>query len=88
MVGWHHQLDGHEFEQTPGDGEGTGSLACCRPWGHGVGHYVAAEQQKVVESRFAASIPRWSMYSSPYCELHNFPIGMHSVPIPNINLVT
>ena len=33
MVGWHHQLDGHEFEQTPGDGEGQGSLACCSPWG-------------------------------------------------------
>ena len=34
MVGWHHQLNGHEFEQTPGDGEGQGSLACCSPWGH------------------------------------------------------
>ena len=34
MVGWHHQLNGHEFEQAPGDGEGQGSLACCRPWGH------------------------------------------------------
>ena len=32
MVGWHHQLDGHEFEQAPGDGEGQGSLACCSPW--------------------------------------------------------
>ena len=29
MVGWHHQLNGHEFAQTPGDGEGQGSLACC-----------------------------------------------------------
>ena len=29
MVGWHHQLNGHEFEQTPGDSEGQGSLACC-----------------------------------------------------------
>ena len=29
MVGWHYQLDGHEFEQAPGDGEGQGSLACC-----------------------------------------------------------
>ena len=28
MVGWHHQLDGHEFEKTMGDGEGQGSLAC------------------------------------------------------------
>ena len=33
MVGWHHRLNGHEFEQTPGDGEGQGSLACCSPWG-------------------------------------------------------
>ena len=31
--GWHHQLNGHEFEQTPGDGEGQGSLACSSPWG-------------------------------------------------------
>ena len=34
IVGWHHWLNGHEFEQTPGDGEGQGSLVCCRPWGH------------------------------------------------------
>ena len=33
MVGWHHQLDGHEFEQALGDGEGLGSLACCSLWG-------------------------------------------------------
>ena len=31
MVGWHHWLNGHEFEQAPGDGEGQGSLVCCRP---------------------------------------------------------
>ena len=34
MVGWHHQLNGHGFEQAPGDGEGQGSLVCCSPWGH------------------------------------------------------
>ena len=34
MVGWHHRLNGHESEQTPGDGEGQGSLACCNQWGH------------------------------------------------------
>ena len=34
MVGWHHQLYGHEFEQTLGIGEGQGSLVCCSPWGH------------------------------------------------------
>ena len=34
MVGWHHWLNGHEFEQAPGDGEGQESLVCCSPWGH------------------------------------------------------
>ena len=34
MIGWHHQLNGHEFQQAPGDGEGQESLACCSPWGH------------------------------------------------------
>ena len=33
MVGWHHRLNGHEFEQAPGDSEGQGSLACCSPRG-------------------------------------------------------
>ena len=32
IVGWHHGLNGHEFEQAPGD-SGQGSLACCNPWG-------------------------------------------------------
>ena len=32
MVGWHHRLDGHEFEQAPGVGDGQGSLLCCSPW--------------------------------------------------------
>ena len=33
IVGWHYRLDGHEFEQAPGDDEGWGSLVCCSPWG-------------------------------------------------------
>ena len=33
MGGWHHWLNGHECEHSPGDGEGQGSLACCCPWG-------------------------------------------------------
>ena len=37
MVGWHHGLNGHEFEQGSGDGEGQGSLVCCSPCGHRVG---------------------------------------------------
>jgi len=47
MVGW-YQLDGHEFEQAPGDGEGQGILTCCSPWGHRVGHDWVTEQQRVV----------------------------------------
>ena len=34
VVGWHHWLNGHEFEQTLGDSEGQGSLVCCSPRGH------------------------------------------------------
>ena len=38
MVGGHHRLDGHEFKQAPWIGDGQGSMACCSPWGHRVGH--------------------------------------------------
>ena len=34
MVGWHHRLDGHEFEQALVVGDGQGGLACCSSWGH------------------------------------------------------
>ena len=34
MVGWHHRLNGYEFEETPGDSEGQRNLAYCSPWGH------------------------------------------------------
>ena len=44
MFGWHHQLDGDEFEQTLGVGDGQGSLACCSPWGRRFGHGVADSQ--------------------------------------------
>ena len=43
MIGWHHRLDGHKFEQAPGVGDGQGSLACCSPWGRRVGHNRATE---------------------------------------------
>ena len=34
IIGWHHRLIGHEFEQALGVGDGQGSLVCCSPWGH------------------------------------------------------
>ena len=43
MAGWHHGLDGREFEWTPGDGDGQGALACCNSWGHRVRHDWATE---------------------------------------------
>ena len=45
MVGWPHRLNGHEFDQTVGDGERQESLACCSPWGRRVGHDLVTEQQ-------------------------------------------
>ena len=44
MVGWHHRLNGHEFEQTLGDSGGQRSLACCSLWDHRVGQDIATEQ--------------------------------------------
>ena len=46
MVGWHHQLNGYEFEQTPGDSEGQGILECCSSWGQQrVLDYFVTKQQ-------------------------------------------
>ena len=45
MVVWHHWLSGHEFEQTPGDSEGEGSLVCCSSWGRKESNTIATEQQ-------------------------------------------
>ena len=55
MVGWHHRLDGHEFEQAPGDGKGQGSLACCMQSVElqKVRHDLATEQQQQAEK------PQW-----------------------------
>ena len=58
MVGWHHRLNGHEFEQTLGDSGGWGSLVCCSPWGHRgtrdwVGHdWVTEQQEKALSAHF------------------------------------
>ena len=43
MAGWHHWLDGHESEWTPGVGDGQGGLACCDSWGRRVGHDWATD---------------------------------------------
>ena len=45
MVGWHHQLYGHEFEKVPGDGKGQGSLAYCSPRGHKESDLATEQEQ-------------------------------------------
>ena len=55
MVGWHHQFNGYEFEQTQGDSEGQGSLICCSLWMQIVRHEIAIErQQHKKKKRFAS----------------------------------
>ena len=46
MVGWHHYLNGHEFELTLGDSEGQENPVCCSPRGHSVGHNLVTDQEK------------------------------------------
>ena len=62
MAGWHHQLNAHEFEQTPGVGDGQGGLVCCSPWGcKELGHDLATQQQHQNNINF--SFPCCSEYS-------------------------
>ena len=49
MVGWHHQLNGHEFEQALGIGNGQGGLACCSPWDGRVRHDWVTEHQQITK---------------------------------------
>ena len=63
MVGWYHQLNGHEFEQAPGDGEGQGRLACCSPWDRKES-YVTEQLNNSKRFRITVSpkkINRWSI---------------------------
>ena len=72
MVGCYHWLNGHEFEQAPGDGEGQGGLVCCSPWGckepdtnWATEQQQQQQQQKVVEPEGSAEMsPRKRNYSS------------------------
>ena len=59
MIGWHHWLNGHEFEQTPGAGEGQGSLVCCNSWG--------CKQSDVTEwLNWTKHLDLWLAHEQPY----------------------
>ena len=63
MIGWHHQLTGHEFEQTLGDGEGQGSLMCCSPWS--CKELDTTEQLNKTQSE---GLPMWLRGKEPTCQ--------------------
>ena len=82
MVGWHHQLNGHEFEQTVGDSEGQGSLVCCSSWGHKESDTTErlSNSDRVTSSRTKLRTAEWklqraqgpflfSQYVKQHCEL-------------------
>ena len=74
MVGWHHHLDGHEFEHVPGGGDVQGSLACCSPWGCRVRRDWATELNgSMVDSHWCAS---FCCYIHTY--IHSF---LDAIPI-------
>ena len=56
---WHHQLNRHEFEQTPGDSEGQGSLVCCSPWGHKESDTTWQLNNRMVQFRKKKSTTVW-----------------------------
>ena len=78
MVKWHHWLNGDEFEQTPGDGEGQGSLMCCSPRGHK--ELDTAERlsnNKYLQSKFSEEDFVYSYSLIKLCKLLKFVIYFH-----------
>ena len=93
MVGWHHWLSRHEFEQTPGDGEGPGSLACCSPQGLKesdrtewlntttcVGALVPTENSKVFCYVYSLRKNQAPALKLHYCFWTVSPLFLHSLP--------
>ena len=78
LVGWHYQVNGHELGQTPGDGEGQGSLACYSPWGCRVRHDLTTEQQ--CQACF------WRCWVEVLVDIQVVPCGMREVRNTGVHL--
>ena len=70
MVGWHHQLDGHDFEQTLGDGEGQGSVVCCSPWVTKNWKWLSDWTDTCIY------IYIWKIYIKTFCSKYSFPLWL------------
>ena len=66
-IGWHHLLNEHQFEQTPEDSEGQGSLTCCRSWSGRVEHDLVTEQQQLPNKSLYILSATWSLHYF-YCD--------------------
>ena len=69
IVGWHHQLDGHEFEQASGVGDGQGSLACCSPWGRkelDTTEWLNWRTTTIIQNIFSQYVPYASQHSKGF----------------------
>ena len=82
-VGWHHWLNGHEFDQAPGDCEGQGNLTCCSPWGRRVGHDRATEQQQQLHHSqlWCLVLPSYHFVVKPIFCVGLFPVLVSSMPL-------
>ena len=77
MVGWHHRLSVQEFDQTPGDGEGQGSLACCSPWGHKKSNRTGQLNNMSVQTghpkKFLSALPKaWALLKNAISFIYGF----------------
>ena len=78
MVGWHHWLSGHEYEQARGDTEGQRSLACCSPWDRRVAHDLVPQQQQDCRNK---NLTVWSRTISKE-KLPLIPCSLPAAPCP------
>ena len=72
MVGWHHQINGHKFEQASGDGEGQGSLVCCSPWGC----QQSDVNQQLLLLLLLSSVSRVRLCATPQTAAHQAPLSL------------
>ena len=75
MAGWHHWLNGREFEWTPGVSNGQAGLVCCNSWGHRVGHDWATELNWVVVVKVAQLCPTLRLYA--LCMNYSMTVAFH-----------
>ena len=78
IPGWHPRLNGHEFEQAPGDAEGQGSLACCNPWGH-------KESDTTEQLSSSNRWKKWMLFGYQRCVIDQVVTRQHGTSLSSSN---